>query len=364
VTLLVDVHHIGGYQTGNETIARNLMRELVTLTTAGELVFATSQAGEAIVAAETGVKPSIVSSSSLFRVLHNLPALARKSGATAILTQYTKPLTRVPCVVMVHDLSPFDPLASRWMTRRFRARVRMSIDISARRGAALVACSQFTRRGLIERYSLEPRKVVFAPCAVDPELAALLDAIPSDLPKAATPRVIAVGNVLPRKNLTVLGAAIRRVRDRGLPVELRVVGSVPPGGESICADLTRLLGPAVSFSGYVTSAKLASEYAAAHMLAFPSLFEGFGIPAIEAMYAGVPVITSDRSSLPEVVGDAGVVVPASDVDAWSDALESLLLDPARQSDLIARGRIKAREASWNASGRIVLDALRDAAESR
>src|SRR5580704_7221155 len=154
MTFLIDLHHLGGQQTGNETIARNIGRELIPLAPPDELVFAASEAGRQEVETMTGGSPRIVSSRAFRRVAVDLPRIARQCRASALLVQYTKPLTRRPCVVMVHDLSPFDPRSAQWLDRRFRARVRTSIDHSARTAATLITPSEFTRQGLIERYRL------------------------------------------------------------------------------------------------------------------------------------------------------------------------------------------------------------------
>jgi glycosyltransferase involved in cell wall biosynthesis len=361
VRFLIDVHHIGAHQTGNETWARNISRELVSLMDSDELFFGTGTSGRSEVAELTGQAPVALSDSAVRRVAVDLPRRARQVQADALLVQYTKPLTRRPCVVMIHDLSPFDPHSDAWLSRRFRIRVRASINHSVRHAALLLVPSEFTRRGLVDRYKLTAERVLVAPNAIDPGLGGLIDHSTRRQRPDHEYRVIAVGNVLPRKNLVTVGEAVARMRAGGRSVELRVVGTVPPSGQPIEHDLRAMLGDAVTFTGYVSEAQLADEYVNADVLAFPSLFEGFGIPAIEAMYAGVPVVASNTGSLPEVVGDAGVVLAPRDVDAWSATLTDLLTNIEARQDLSSRGRQRARALSWTASAATVLKALRQVA---
>jgi glycosyltransferase involved in cell wall biosynthesis len=363
MTFVVDVHHIGNRQTGNETWARNIARELAAIASSGEIAFAACSTGSAEVAQLTGEIPYQVSSGSLKRLAIDLPRIARTTNAQALLLQYTKPLTRRPCVVVIHDLSPFDPRSSEWLGRRFRVRVRASIDRSARSSAALIVPSEFTRQGLVQRYALRESDIAVAPNAVDPGLAGLIDVARRAEREPGPSRVIAVGNVLPRKNLVVLGAAVAALRSAGSEIELRVVGTISDEGRPIQQRLQRMLGAAVSFSGYVSDPELASEYAAADLLAFPSFFEGFGIPAVEAMYAGVPVLVSDAGSLPEVVGEAGVTISPSDTDAWAAAMGRVIYDPGYRRKLTDRGEQRARSLSWRSSARTVLDTLQSAASS-
>jgi alpha-1,3-rhamnosyl/mannosyltransferase len=114
----------------------------------------------------------------------------------------------------------------------------------------------------------------------------------------------------------------------------------------------------LQFVGYVTQQDLPMLYTGARVFAYPSVYEGFGIPPLEAMAAGTPVVTSDRASLPEVVGDAGICIPALDTPRWAEQLSELVEDTALRARLSAAGVQRARTFSWEQTARITLDAYR------
>lgn len=356
---LVDAHHLGARQTGNETWTRNICRELLRVVDPGSVLICVAHEPAAVPA---GARTALVSTNALRRLLVDLPAAARSVRAQALLVQYTAPLTSRPCAVMIHDMSPFDRRHAEWLGRAHALRIRASIRDSARRAPVLIVPSRFTQHDLAERLGRDPDSILVAPNAVDPELTELLyGAVP--LPPHKTARVLAVGNVLPRKNLAVLGVALDRLRGEGLDAELRIVGQVGAGGHETSAELRRRLGAAVSFSGFVTLERLAMEYRQADLLAFPSLYEGFGIPALEAMYAGLPVVASASTALPEVVGDAGLLVSPDDPNGWAEAIGRVLTDEKLRTGLRAKGAARAQEFSWADSAAVVLEALRRAAGS-
>ena len=111
----------------------------------------------------------------------------------------------------------------------------------------------------------------------------------------------------------------------------------------------------VLFPGFVADADLPALYSAARVLAYPSIYEGFGLPMLEAMACGTPVVTSTASCMPEVAGDAALLVPPTDVDALAAALDRALTDEALRADLIARGRTRARQFSWAKSAQQLLE---------
>ncbi len=344
---LLDLHHLGHRQTGNETWARSIAAALFRLDgPASYDIAVTSAASREDLLDLPAREVAVVAGSSARRLAADLPGALRRLRSGALLVQYTAPFSTVPVVLAAHDLSFEDPRASQWLPLATRARYRATIRPSVRRAAHVLALSEHTRRDLVDRYGVAPGRVSVVPAAVDPALVAVLAATPERRDGPLT--VLAVGNVLPRKNLLVAARAVRVLRDRGHDVRLRVVGSVPRAGRAQSQQMRALLGEALLLGGHVDRAGLAAAYRSAHVLAFPSLFEGFGIPLLEAMAAGLPVVAADCTSLPEVVGDAGLLVPAEDPGAWADALWQVLGEGAG-ADLVRRGAARHREFSWDRS---------------
>jgi glycosyltransferase involved in cell wall biosynthesis len=344
---LLDLHHLGHRQTGNESWARSLSAALFELDGPESYDIAITGAAPAEDLRRLPARSRIVlGSSSTRRLAWDLPRGMRRLHTSTVLVQYTAPLSRVPAVVAVHDMSFEDPRAGEWLPWRTRLRYRTTIRESVRRAAHVIAISEHTRSDLIERYDVSPERVSVVYAAVDPVLRALIESTPER--RRARPTVLAVGNVVPRKNLVVVAEAVRRLRDRGEDVTLRIVGTVPPSGRDHERLMSALLGDALETTGHITSAQLATEYRSAHVLAFPSLFEGFGLPVIEAMAAGMPVVVADRTSLPEVAGDAALIVPADDVEAWARALSVGWAGGSRH-DLTARGAARAARFTWRSS---------------
>lgn len=355
---LLDLHDLGMRQTGNESWARSLAAALLALDGPGSYdVAVTTAAGtDDLRRLEPAAELARVSRSSVRRLAVDLPRAVRRLGSSAVLVQYTAPLTPAPCVVAVHDLSFEDHRAAEWLPLAVRLRYRASVRASVRRAAHVVVDSEYTRQDLLARYpGTASDQVTVVPLAVDPEFVSLLRETPAD--RTGPPTVLVVGNVLPRKNLVVVARAVRLLRDRGSDVRLRAVGTVHPTGRADAERVRALLGDAVTITGYLAPAELAIELRQAHVLAFPSLFEGFGIPAVEAMAAGLPVVVSDRTSLPEVVGDAGLVAAAEDPEAWADALLRAM-EPAESVRLAAAGERRAAEHDWAGAAATVSRLLR------
>ena len=358
--VLFDAHHLGQRHTGNETWARNVISHLGSVAPDLDITYAVTAAGKDDIAAIDARNRSVlVSDSSVRRLSLDLPRIVRRAKPQAVFTQYTMSPIRVPALVLCHDVSAEDPQSVDWLSKGTRLRYRASFRSSARFARKLLTVSEFTKAELVRLYSRDPADVLVAPNAVDPELLRLIEsAKPSRCPGFT---VLAAGNVLPRKNLAVAGAALRALVAEGLDVRMRVVGQVPRVGRPQADLLRELLGDRLSFTGYVTQEQLAREYVAADALVFPSFYEGFGIPVLEAMAAGTAVVVSDRTALPEVAGDAALVVDANDVAGWAAALRRLLLDGPLRAEMVARGRARVEQFSWRESAEIVAEALRSCA---
>lgn len=355
---LLDLHHLGRRQTGNETWARNICAPLLAAPGDDEYDIVVTDAARDIATAFPARHTERVSNSSALRLTWEMPRLLKALQSDVALVQYSVPLTTTPCVLAVHDLSFEDPRAPEWIPLAARVRYRATIRASVKRAAHVLALSAHTRDDLVRLYRMPPARISVVHAAVDRKLVGLLKATPR---APRSDKVLVVGNVLPRKNLLVVGRAISRLRTSGMDVQLVVIGSVPSGGKQIEAELRRLLAGAVSFSGYVDDRQLAIAYKSASLFAFPSLYEGFGLPVVEAMAAQLPVVCSDASCLPEVARGAALVVPAEDDAAWTEAIRRGLTDSALREDLTRRGVQRADQFSWERSAEAVRHILRSVA---
>lgn len=247
--------------------------------------------------------------------------------------------TTIPTAVVVYDMVAFTAGAS--PQRRAAAIERATIGRAIKRAAAFICISEATRAEFLDRFPQAAARTHVTPLAADPRFSR------AKATARDRPYVLAVGTLEPRKNLVRLIEAWA-----ALPAHIRSehrLALVGPVGWDVEATLSAARAhPAdVELLGYVDDDELAGLYAGCAAFAYPSLHEGFGLPVLEAMSAGAPVITSNVSSLPEVAGDAALLVDPLDVGALSDALETLLTDAARADALRAAGREQARLFSWD-----------------
>ena len=235
-------------------------------------------------------------------------------------------------VATFHDLFV---LSADYSTPEFRARFAAQARDAAARADAIIAVSEFTRSQVIERLGVDPQRVHTVYHGV------------RSLALRAVPRekiILNVGAIQKRKNLARLVDAFAALEPEW---KLVLAGSAGFGAAEILARVEA--SPArnrIQVTGYVTSGELADWYSRAAVFAFPSLDEGFGMPVLEAMAAGVPVVTSNRSALPEVAGDAALLVDPHSTQALAEALHSLARNQDLRQQLALRGRERAKLFTW------------------
>jgi glycosyltransferase involved in cell wall biosynthesis len=268
---------------------------------------------------------------------------------------HTLPLTlRCPSVVTIHDLAFLDRHLHKLTSHIYLTTL---TTLALRRATRVIAVSEATRTDLEARFPFLEGRVTVVYEGVDPGFHCPADpaAVRAFRERHGLdrPYILFVGSIEPRKNLPRLFRAFERVvREQGLPHDLVLCG--PLGwryGPSVHAWESSPLRARMRRPGVVPAGELPLWYAGADLLAYPSLSEGFGLPPLEAMARGTPVVTSDCSSLPEVVGDAALTAPPRDVAAIAGAIGRVLTEPALADDLRARGLARVRRFSWDEAAR-------------
>lgn len=271
---------------------------------------------------------------------------------------YTMPFAvRCPTVVTFHDMTfLLYPEAHLLYKRLF---FRGIMPLAARRADALIAISESTRADILRLLKPAAEKVFAVPYGVAPLFRPVKDcaAIEAICNRYSLPRqfILYVGNLEPRKNLPVLLQAFARLTQRGLPHALVLAGSRGWKDAEIFSTMKELgLASRVCFPGYIPQPDLPALYSAADLFVYPSLYEGFGLPVLEALACGIPVITSNVSSMPEVAGDAGILVNPRRVDELADALWRILTDRELHDELARKGVERAQMFSWTRTARETL----------
>jgi glycosyltransferase involved in cell wall biosynthesis len=272
------------------------------------------------------------------------------------------PLAARNQVVTIHDISPIDH--PEWFRSAFARGFGLQVPRLARRARLVLTSSRFSRERLIAVTGLPRERVVVVLPGVD---GSRFQPPSRERTKAARRRyalpgeyLLAVGSRSPRKNLSVLDRAWRSMRRRHPRLGLVVVGegthTAPrdglgdrPGSRSEDVDLRYL--------GRVPDADLPALYGGAAAFVYPSLYEGFGLPVLEAMACGTPVIASNRTGVPEAVGEAGLLVEPEDPDRLAMAIDEVLCHAERRVAMVARGLHRAAELSWERTATGVLETL-------
>jgi len=285
-----------------------------------------------------------------------LPAVEAEVGGDAILYPYwpsppRRQAAAPPAAVFVYDLAfRLRPAEVPWQQRVYLGSI---LRPALEQAAAVLVISDRTRQDLLDCYPIAglESKVSVVPLGFSTALTA------GRLPAGLEPGfILAVGTIEPRKNYPRLLAAYRALRSRGAAPPLVIAGRP---GWAYGDTLDRIRSePGVRYLGHVDEPTLAALYESAAVLAFPSLYEGFGLPLLEAMARGLPAVAGNVGAMPELAGDAAVLVDPEDVDAIAAGLEKVLGDSALRARLAAAGKQRAAGFTWQRSADLVRGVLR------
>jgi glycosyltransferase involved in cell wall biosynthesis len=267
-------------------------------------------------------------------------------------------LPSVRTVLTVHDLSFVRvPESASPSLKRY---LDLVVPRSVQQATYILADSQATANDLVNLYGVSSTKISVLLSGVSDQFSQPIN----DVALVTTRKkyglenisyIFTVGTVQPRKNYIRLIQSLVQLRAKGFDIHLAIAGGKGWLDNPIYAAITDMhMEDFVHFIGFVADHDLPALYKSAVCLAFPSLYEGFGLPVLEAMATGVPVLTSNISSLPEVAGDAAITVDPYDVDAITDGLERLIVDPDLRNTLIQKGLARAKEFTWEKSARQLL----------
>ena len=271
------------------------------------------------------------------------------------------PRSTLPAVVTLHALQPFDLPENFHATKR--AYLHRAVPRTVRKARYVHVHSEFVRNGVVERFGVDPDRVVVVPAGVQPLPSLVHETTPEELQvRYGLPErwFIYPAITYPHKNHVTLLRAFAGVAAKDPDVALVLTGRSERAGPVVAQEMARLgLEDRVVRTGRIPRGDLLGLMAGAVALTFPSRYEGFGLPVLEAMALGTPVLAADSTALPEVVGAAGLVLPPDDPETWTDAMLDALSGTARESWARA-GRARAAELSWARAATGIAQLHRDA----
>jgi glycosyltransferase involved in cell wall biosynthesis len=369
--IAIDAHSVGTGLGGNESYATNLIEALAEIDHEnGYTLYVTQR--EAVERFSNrwpnfGVRATLPHT-PLIRIPLILSVELRRNPVDVLHVQFTAPpFSSCPVVVSIHDLS-FEhlPQTFKWRSRK---QLRITVRRSAREASQVIALSEHARMDIIDTYHIPPEKVTAIPLAA----AAHFRPVQNDEELQRVRQtygiegeyILSVGAIQPRKNLSRLVAAysrLRRATPEGNLPKLVLAGKCAWLYEETLRTIKELkVSDSVILTGYVPEKDLPVLYSGALFFVYPSYFEGFGLPPLEAMKCGVPVIVANRTSLPEVVGDAGILVDPFDADAIAGVMQKLLSDSNLRAELSVKGLARAKLFNWQETARKTLTLYQKAA---
>ena len=371
-TIGIDFRSALGQATGVGRYVRNLVRHMLEQGTDERFVLFVDREGEegslpldrSNVSHRTLTLPALQNYFTWLQ-LRLPPSLWRRPVDLFHFPFYTMPLLSIgPAVVTIHDLT-FE-LHPEWFSRRSRLSTRRFARLAARRATAILTVSEWSKKDLVEIYGVDPQRVhVIYPAVGEWNDEESRDSGESVAQRLGVPGpfVLHVGSIHTRRNLARLLRAVARLRQTGEDLAVILVGKVEypyPDVERMICD-AGMSGAAVH-AGYLPDADLRALYGEARLLAVPSLYEGFGLPGVEAMALGTPVVAANTSCFPEVLGDGALLVDPLDEEALADAIRRAAQEGTEREALRERGRRRAARYSWERAAKETLAVYRTVLE--
>jgi len=367
----IDAHAAEADGSGNATYIRGIIKGLLDAEPPYEFVLYVTDQSHPFYRILPGLGARVIlrelrPRTPLLRIPVSLALAASRDALDVLHVQYiAPPVHRGRLVATIHDLG-FLRVPSTF-SRSFVKRSRVLVRRTAKRADRVITGSAFSREDLIAEYGLDPKKVSVIPYGIGPEFLAAAGASEREAARVLgrlgieKPYILSVGRLNPRKNLPALARAFDRLKKAtGLPYRLVLAGPADYRTKETLEAVSRA-APDVIVAGLVPDRDLPILYREAEIFVYPSLFEGGGLPALEAMAAGTPVIASKTSSLPEMVGEAGILVDPESVDDIARALVRLATDPDLRRTLQEKGRSRARKMTWENAARATLRVYEEAA---
>jgi glycosyltransferase involved in cell wall biosynthesis len=366
----VDAHAIGRHLTGNEVYVRSLVNAFASEARDSEVIaYVSNEAARAYIPSR--IKTRLISANPFVRLGLDLARKVRQDRPDMLHVQYTSPIgCPVPVVVSVHDVSFLEH--PEYFTRSRARQLQWTVRRTVHTAAKILTGTEFSRASILKVYGdLDENKVVVVPNAAASEFRP----ISRDAAAAAVrerfsiggPFILSVGDIQPRKNHIGLIRAFAKLV-RAYP-QLKQ-NLVLAGKETWFADRVRDaaldsgVGDRILFTGFVSDSDLLQLYNACDLFVFPSFYEGFGLPALEAMACGRAVVCSNTTSLPEVVDGAAILFDPYVVDEMVRALADLLLDSELRARMERLGVQRAAHFSWQKTAQRTLEVFHEVAERR
>jgi glycosyltransferase involved in cell wall biosynthesis len=372
--IAIDAHSVGAELGGNESYAINLIEALAEIdqTNLYTLYVTKRAAIERFDQRWPNFKvKQTLPHTPLVRIPLTLSRELRRNPVDVLHVQYTAPpFAPCPVVTTIHDLA-FEHLPETF-NRRSWLQMRLTVRMTVRRAAHIITVSEYSRRDISATYGIAPRRITVTPEAAGPNFSPVNNE--TELKRIRESYgiqenyILSLCSIQPRKNLVRLIEAYSCLR-RGRP-GFKLPQLVLAGkrgwldSETFRAAERNALGNDLLFTGYVAERDLPGLYSGAVCFVYPSYFEGFGLPVVEAMQCGVPVIAGNRTSLPEVAGEAGVLFDPFDTQALVKALTQVIEDSEYRAVLRSKGLERARNFNWKTTAQLTLGVYERAAKRK